>query len=145
MEESAGENLGGEELGCSMVSTKRLNYARKFAPRIGWSTSVRRNWNWKQRVPNCRGINLEPNQPLGGGVLSEQLWNDGETQTLKLQCPLNNHSLTGILEGTRDNRGWEGYLIFPPPASSGVSLEAARRATIVGCRTKKFVEITSRV
>ena len=98
------------------MSTRRSNSARKSAPRIGWSTSARRNWNWKRREPNCRGINLEPqalvavHQPLGGGGLSVQLRSDEETQILKLQCPLNNHGLTGHLEGTRDNRQWEGCL-----------------------------------
>ena len=72
-----------------------------------------------------------------------QLRNDEETPILKLQCQLNNHGLIGHLEGTRDNRRREGCLIFPPPVSSGVSLETER--TIVGCRTKMFVEITLRV
>ena len=61
---------------------------------------------------------------------------------MKLQCQLNNHGLTGHLEGTQDNRGQEGCLIFPPPVGSAVSLETAKRASIVGCRTKTFVEIT---
>ena len=47
------------------MTTRRLNSARKSAPRIGWSTSARRNWNWKQQVPNCRGINLEPQALVG--------------------------------------------------------------------------------
>ena len=66
----------------------------------------------------------------------------GETMRLMLRCQLNNHGSTGHLEGTRDNRGREGCLIFPPPVGSGVSLETARRVTIVCCRTKTFVEIT---
>ena len=57
-----------------------------------------------------------------------QLRNDEETQVLKLQCPLNNHGLTGHLEGTQDNGQREDCLIFPPPVGSGVSLETARRA-----------------
>ena len=69
-----------------------------------------------------------------------QLRNNEETQILKPQCRLNNHGLTGHLEGTRDN-----CLIFPPPVSFSVSLETARRVTIVGCRTKTFVEKTLRV
>ena len=60
-----------------------------------------------------------------------QLKNDEEIQILKLLCQLNNHGLTGHLEGTRDNRQREDGLIFPPPVGSGVYLETARRATIV--------------
>ena len=70
-----------------------------------------------------------------------QLKNDEEIQILMLRCQLNNHSLTGHLEGTLDNRRWEGCLIFPLPASSGVSLETARRATVVGFRTKTLVDL----
>jgi len=54
-----------------------------------------------------------------------QLRNDEETQILTPQCRLNNHGLTGHLEGTQDNRRREGCLIFPPPVGSGVSLETA--------------------
>ena len=64
----------------------------KPAPRIGWSTSARRNWNWKRWEPNCRGINLEP--------LSVQLRKDEEIQILTLRCQVNSHGLTGHLEGT---------------------------------------------
>ena len=42
------------------MSSRRSNSARKSAPKIGWSTTARKNWNWKRQVSNCRGINLEP-------------------------------------------------------------------------------------
>ena len=90
----------------AMQEVKRRDFARKSAPRIGWSTLARRNWNWKWRGPSCRGINLEPQALVGRPSairrqgLSVQLRNDRETQILKLQCQLNNHSLTGHLEGT---------------------------------------------
>ena len=41
-------------------STRRLNSAKKSAPRMGRSTAARRNGNSKRRLPNCRGITLEP-------------------------------------------------------------------------------------
>ena len=71
-----------------------------------------------------------------------QLRNDEVIQILTLQCQLNNLGLTGHLEGTQDNRRRAGCLIFPPPVGSGVSLETARRATVVGCWTKTLVAIT---
>ena len=37
-----------------------------------------------------------------------QLRNDEEIRILTLRCQLNNHGLTGHLEGTRDNRQQEG-------------------------------------
>ena len=100
--------------------TRRSISGRKSAPRIGWSTSARRNWNWKRLEPNWRGINLEPQAlvchpsairrrgPVGA---AEELW--GNTD---LEAPVSTkYCLTGHLEGIQDNHGQEGCLIFPPP------------------------------
>ena len=60
------QRFHGGTLTCHLdESTRKSNSAKKSAPWMRQSTLARRNKNWKRRLPNWRGSNLEPQAFVG--------------------------------------------------------------------------------